>query len=284
MSAAAGLNREREAWVLVGPGLALLIGGFLFPVGQILILSVMPPEAGLPFWANFARFFEDAYYLRVAERTLRLSVIITIATIVLGFPLAYVMARVGSGLRLALLILTVLPLMTSVVIRTFGWIVLLSRGGPVTDLLTWLGLADRGFALLYTETGIVLAMVQVLLPFMTITILGVIASIHPHLEEAARTMGCGFWRTLRHVVLPLSVPGIVSGSLLVFALSISSFVTPSLVGGVRLPVLAWSIYQQATSTLDWHFAAAQSVMLLLAVMLIVLPYLALMRRGTRAKG
>lgn len=284
MSAAAGLNREREAWVLVGPGLALLIGGFLFPVGQILILSVMPPEAGMPFWANFARFFEDAYYLRVAERTLRLSVIITIATIALGFPLAYVMARVGPGLRLALLILTVLPLMTSVVIRTFGWIVLLSRGGPVTDLLTWLGLADRGFALLYTETGIVLAMVQVLLPFMTITILGVIASIHPNLEEAARTMGCGFWRTLRHVVLPLSVPGIVSGSLLVFALSISSFVTPSLVGGVRLPVLAWSIYQQATSTLDWHFAAAQSVMLLLAVMLIVLPYLALMRRGARATG
>lgn len=274
----AGIRREREAWVLIGPGLALLIGGFLFPVGQILMLSVVPPEAGLSIWTNFARFFEDAYYLRVAERTIRLSLIITAATIVLGFPLAYVMARVGPGLRLVLLILTVLPLMTSVVIRTFGWIVLLARGGPVSDVAIALGLAERGFALLYTETGIVLAMVQVLLPFMTVTILGVISGIHPHLEEAARTMGCGFWRTLRHVVLPLSVPGIVSGSLLVFALSISSFVTPSLVGGVRLPVLAWSIYQQATSTLDWHFAAAQSVMLLVAVMLIVVPYLALMRR------
>ena len=268
-----------ESLILVGPGAALIIGAFLFPVGQILILSVVPAEQGVSIWANFARFFEDGYYLRVAWRTFRLSVIITLATAVIGFPLAYVVARAPRVVAYGLLLLTVLPLMTSVVVRTFGWIIALGRGGPVADLLVLFGLSARDSRhLLHTETGIVIAMVQVLLPFMTLTTLGVISAIHPHLEEAARTMGAGFYRTLRHVVLPLSIPGLVSGSLLVFALSISSFVTPNLVGGVRLPVMAGAIYQQATSTLDWHFAAAQSTLLLAAVLFLLLPYLALARR------
>ncbi|MGF1626347.1 MAG: ABC transporter permease, partial [Alphaproteobacteria bacterium] len=114
-----------EGALLISPGLALLIGGFLFPVGQMLVLSMVPAEAGLSVWANFQRFFVDDYYLSVAGRTLRLSLAITIATALLGFPLAYVMARVGRRLRFWLLVLTVLPLMTSVVIRTFGWIILL---------------------------------------------------------------------------------------------------------------------------------------------------------------
>lgn len=280
MQAGRGRRLTSETLVLVTPATALLFGAFLFPVGQVLVLSLVPPVPGQSVLANFARFFVDDYYLLVAWRTLRLSLIITLATAILGFPLAYVMARAGPRLRFWLLILTVLPLMTSVVIRTFGWIILLGRGGVVADIAEALGLAGRSFTLLHTETGIVLAMVQVLLPFMTITVLGVMNGIPGPLEEAARTMGAGFWRTLRHVVLPLSLPGLVSGSLLVFALSISSFITPNLVGGVRLPVLAGAIYQQATSTLDWNFAAAQSVLLLAAVLALILPYLAL-TRGAR---
>lgn len=266
-----------EGAYLITPGMALLVGAFLFPVGQMLILSVVPAEPGLSIWSNFQRFFVDDYYLSVAGRTLKLAVVITAVTILLGFPLAYIMARVGRRLRFWLLVLTVLPLMTSVVIRTFGWIILLSRGGVVADVTAWMGFG-RGLTLLHTETGIVLAMVQVLLPFMTVTILGVINSIPRALEEATRTMGAGFWTTLRLVVLPLSLPGIVSGSLLVFALSISSFITPNLVGGVRLPVMAGAIYQQATSTLDWNFAAAQSTLLLAAVLALILPYIGLTRR------
>jgi len=273
-----GAGAFGESILLIGPGAALLIGAFLFPVGQILVLSIVPPEEGLSIWANFARFFEDDYYLRVAWRTFRLSVIITLVTAMIGFPLAYVVARTPRFVGYTLLLLTVLPLMTSVVVRTFGWIIALGRGGPVADLLSLTGLGARDATLLHTETGIVIAMVQVLLPFMTLTTLGVISAIHPHLEEASRTMGAGFYRTLRHVVLPLSVPGLVSGSLLVFALSISSFVTPNLVGGVRLPVMAGAIYQQATSTLDWNFAAAQSTLLLAAVLGLLIPYLALTRR------
>lgn len=270
--------RPPESVLLVSPGLALLIGAFLFPVGQMLVLSVIPAEPGLSVWSNFERFFVDNYYLSVAGRTLKLSLVITLTTVLLGFPLAYVMARARPRLRFWLLVLTVLPLMTSVVIRTFGWIILLSRGGVVADVTAAMGFGRSGIALLHTETGIVLAMVQVLLPFMTVTVLGVMNGIPPALEEATRTMGASFWATIRLVILPLSLPGLVSGSLLVFALSISSFITPNLVGGVRLPVMAGAIYQQATSTLDWNFAAAQSTLLLAAVMALILPYLALTRR------
>ncbi|MGP1394265.1 MAG: ABC transporter permease [Inquilinaceae bacterium] len=274
------MNRRRLAWAILIPGLIVLIVGFLFPVAHMLVLSVTPPGPDQPFWANFARF-GDSYYLSVAWRSLKLSAIITVATALVGFPLAYAIASARPWLRTLLLILTVLPLMTSVVVRTFGWIVVMGRGGPAADLLTALGVGTWEAVLLHTETGLVIAMVQVLLPFMTLTALGAIAAIHPHLGQAARTMGAGFYRTLWHVVLPLSLPGIVSGALLVFVLAISSFVTPALIGGVRLPVLAGSIYQQATTTLDWGFAAAQSAILLGAVLFMMLPAAALTgrRRG-----
>lgn len=258
--------------VLLTPAIALLFGAFLFPLGQVLILAFVPAQEGASVWSNFARFFADDYHVGVAYRTLRLSAIIALCCIVIGFPLAYAISKASPRLRLFLLIVTVLPLMTSVVIRTFGWMIVFGRGGVLSDLLRSLGVPGPSSVLLHTETGLVIAMVQVMLPFMVLTTLGVINSIHPHLEEASRTMGAGFYRTLGHVLLPLSMPGITSGAILVFTLSISSFVTPSLVGGVRLPVMAGVIYQQATRNLDWGFAAAQSALLLAGAMVLLLPY------------
>ena len=263
--------------VLITPALAFLIGAFFFPVGQILILSIAVPD-GVSIWANFARLFEDGYYATVAWRTLRLSTLIAFFCVLIGFPLAYAISKSRPWVKLLLLIITVLPLMTSVVIRTFGWMILFSRGGPVSSILKAVGFSPGQSVFMHTEHGLVIAMVQVMLPFMVLTTLGVLNSIHPNLEESSRTMGAGFYRTMRHVLLPLSASGIASGAILVFTLSISSFVTPNLVGGVRLPVMAGAIYQQATRTLDWNFAAAQSALLLGGVMLLLLPYLALTRR------
>lgn len=258
--------------VLITPSIALLLGAFFFPIGQVLILSLAPPAEGLSIWTNFARFFADDYYVTVAARTLRLSAIIALICVVIGFPLAYAISKASQKLRLFLLIVTVLPLMTSVVIRTFGWMIVFGRGGVLSDVLQMFGMSARSSVLLHTETGLVVAMVQVMLPFMVLTTLGVLNSIHPHLEQASRTMGAGFYRTLWHVLLPLSTPGIASGAILVFTISISSFVTPSLVGGVRLPVMAGAIYQQATRDLDWGFAAAQSVLLLTGALVLLVPY------------
>ena len=271
---------RQESLALLAPGILVLVIAFLFPVGTVLITSVLERTEDGAFVltaSHFGKFFVDSYYLKVAWRTLRLALVITLATAVLGVPLAYIMRRAHPALRFAILLTVILPLMTSVVIRTFGWLVVLGNGGLLASLVAPFGVTGRSAVLMHTETGIVIAMTQVLLPFMVLTVLGVLQGIERDLEEASRTMGAGFWQVLRVVVLPLAVPGIVSGSLIVFALSISSFITPSLVGGVRLPVMAGSIYQSIGGSFDWPFAAAQSTLLLAATLLLIIPYARLAR-------
>lgn len=270
------MTDRQENLALVLPGLALLAVAFLLPISQMLALAFQGPDG----WTldHFRRFLGDEFYRAVLWRTVRLSLITTAVCLAIGFPLAYIMARVGPWARMWLIALVILPLMTSVVVRTFGWMVLLSRSGLIPQTLRDLGLVGRSYAIMHSELAIVIGMVQVLLPFMALSILGVMMRIDPRLEEAARTMGCGFLATVRSVVLPLALPGIVAGSLLVFTLSASSFVTPNLLGGPRVQVLAASIYRSITQTLDWNFAAAQAVILLAGVALVLIPYIALTSR------
>lgn len=269
------MTDRTENLILALPGLLLLALAFFLPIGQMLALSVSGPEG--PTLAHFWRFLSDPYYLGVLWRTVRLSLLITLICAAIGFPLAYIMTKVSPRMRLWLVVMVILPLMTSVVVRTFGWMVLLSRSGLVPQTLRDLDLVGRNFTLMQTETAIVVGMVQVLLPFMTLSILGVLTRIDGRLEEAARTMGCSFLQTMRTVVLPLALPGIVAGSLLCFTLSASSFVTPNLLGGSRIQVLAASIYRSVTSAPDWPFAAAQAVILLAGVVLVLIPYIKLTR-------
>lgn len=264
--------------LLVSPGLLLLGIAFLFPIANILVMGVQDATGSFTL-DHIVRFLTDSYYLGVAWRTIHLSLIITLLCAAAGFPLAYIMARGSPRLRLWLLICITLPFMTSVVVRTFGWMVILGRGGPVPEALHAMGLVNRNFSLMQTETAIVLGMAQVLFPFMVLSILGVLVRIDQRLEEAARIMGCSFLSAIRLVVLPLAAPGVVAGSLLVFVLSASYFITPALLGGPRLPVLASSVYEAATRTLDWPFAAAQALILLLGVLVILVPYIRLSRRS-----
>jgi putative spermidine/putrescine transport system permease protein len=260
------------------PGMLLLFVAFVMPVSGILLLGVQDADGNYTL-AHLTRFLTDPFYLAIAWRTVKLSLIITAICFAAGFPLAYIMARGGPKLRLWLLIAITLPLMTSVVVRTFGWMVILGRGGLVPQLLNAIGLANRNFTLMQTEIAIVIGMIQVLFPFMVLSILGVISKIDLRLEEAARVMGCSYLQAMRLVVLPLAMPGVVAGSLLVFTLSASYFITPTLLGGARLPVLASAIYETATKTLDWHFAAAQSIVLLAGVLLMMIPYTRLSRKA-----
>lgn len=263
---------------IAAPGMLLLFVAFVMPVSGILLLGVQDADGNYTL-AHLTRFLTDPFYLTIAWRTVKLSLIITAICFAAGFPLAYIMARGGPKLRLWLLIAITLPLMTSVVVRTFGWMVILGRGGLVPQLLNAIGLANRNFTLMQTEIAIVIGMIQVLFPFMVLSILGVISKIDLRLEEAARVMGCSYLQAMRLVVLPLAMPGVVAGSLLVFTLSASYFITPTLLGGARLPVLASAIYETATKTLDWHFAAAQSIVLLAGVLLMMIPYARLSRKA-----
>lgn len=262
------VRTRKEPWLLLLPAIVLLALAFVTPVAGMLLMSVQSPAGGFTL-DNFTRLFASEYHLQAALRSLRLGVIQTVITLVIAVPLSYIMARAGSKVRSFLLIVVILPLMTSVVVRTFGWVVLMGPSGLMMQIpgAEFLVGGTQGF--LGTETGVVIAMVQVLLPFAVLSILGVMSGIRPQLEEASRTLGAGFWRTLRHVVLPLSVPGIVAGASLVFVLSVSSFITPRFIGGSQIPVFAQTIYVDATTNLDWAFAAAQAVLLFAGVMLVL---------------
>ena len=262
------IRTRREPWLLLLPAIVLLALGFVTPVAGMLLMSVQSPAGGFGL-ENFTRLFTSEYHLEAAWRSLRLGLIQTIVTLALAFPLSYIMARTGSRTRSLLLMVIILPLMTSVVVRTFGWVVLMGPTGLLMKIpgLDMLVEGTQGF--LGTEAGIVIAMVQVLLPFAVLSILSVMGGISTQLEEASRTLGAGFWRTLLHVVLPLSVPGIVAGATLVFVLSVSSFITPRFIGGSQIPVFAQTIYIDATTNLNWPFAAAQAVLLFAGVMFVL---------------
>ncbi|MGO3146211.1 MAG: ABC transporter permease [Leucobacter sp.] len=259
---------RKEPWLLLLPAAILLLIGFVTPVSAMLLMSIQSSAGGFTL-ENFQRLFESGYNLQAAWRSLRLGLMQTVITVAIALPLSYIMSRVSAKLRSFLLMAVILPLMTSVVVRTFGWVVLMGPNGLMMKIPGAEFLVEGTQGFLGTEVGVTIAMVQVLLPFAVLSILGVISGIKPQLEEASRTMGAGYWRTLWHVVLPLSLPGVIAGASLAFVLSVSSFITPRFIGGSKIPVFAQTIYLDATTNLDWPFAAAQAVMLFAGVMLVL---------------
>ena len=274
------VSRRTEASLLATPAAALLGVFFVLPI--LMVLSFAFFRMGVPSLATldtsaWARLLVDDYYLGLAGRTLRLGIVVTLVTLVVGYPLAIAIDAAPRRWRAWLVLALVLPLMTSVVVRSFGWLVILGRNGPVIQWLREFELVERRFQLAYTQTGVTIAMVQVLLPYMVLTLLAVIGQIDRRLVEAARAMGASWWTALACVTLPLSLPGVVAGSVLVFAVTVGSFITPVLIGGLKLPVLASGIYASAISENDWPMAAAQSIALFLVVLAVLVPYTAAVR-------
>jgi ABC-type spermidine/putrescine transport system permease subunit I len=262
----------------------------LAPVAALLLLLFVLPQAGMlaasldaPHWsfAHYAHFLGDSHYLGVLGRSLLLGVLVVAVTLLLGLPLAYWLARLQSRWAPALLLLATFPLWISAVVRSFGWVVLLSRNGLVSEALRGAGLVGRSFQLLYTMTGVVLALAQVLLPFMLLSLYGVIRAINPELERAAQNLGAGPLRAALLTTLPLAARGILSAALLVFALSVSAFATPSLVGGARVQLMSTTIYEQMVELADWPFAASVAFILLAVVGCIAVLYT---RLGSGADG
>lgn len=242
---------------------------FVWPQMKLLALSLWD---GGPSLAHYARFLGDGYYLSILVRTLLLGFAVAAITLVLGYPLAYLLARGRSRLIPFLLVVATFPLWVSAVVRAFGWMVLLLENGLVSDTLLALGLTNGPVQLLYTFTGVVIAVSQVLLPIMVLTLYGVIRTIDPDLELAARNLGASPLAAAWLVTVRLSRNGILAGTLLVFALSVSTFASPSLVGGPRARVMALLIYEQALELMDWSFAATAAVVLLAVSLAIVAVY------------
>lgn len=268
--------RTGAGWLLL-PALLVLLAFFALPMGTILVYSVGRSAPGALYipdltLANYVTLLETPVYFKVMMRTLRLGLIVTLLALVMGYPYAFLMARGRPWVRTGLLLAVLLPLMVSVVVRTYGWIVVLGLDGPVNTLLLALGLTSQPVKFVFNETGIVIGLLHVFFPFMVLPLSSVLQKLDPQLVEAARTLGAGYPTVFWRVILPLSVPGIAAGSMLVFTLSVAAYVTPALMGGAGINVMATLVAQQILVLVNWPLGAAIAVTLVIITLLVVTAY------------
>lgn len=262
-------------WLLLGPALLLFIAVFAVPL-LILFTSSFERLDTTTFSVverftlfNYRRFLFDEYYIKVLLVTLKIGLLVTLIDLVAAYPFAMYLTKASSRERSILMLLIISPLLVSVVIRTFGWVIVLGPKGLINWALLGLGILPVPLKLMYTETAVVIGLTHIFYPFMVLAIYTALRNIDPAVIRAAQSLGAGPARTFWQVTLPLSIPGVVAGSLIVFALSVSSFVTPSLLGGPWVKVAAYLAWEQHVAVLDWPFAAAISVILLLLTALIM---------------
>jgi putative spermidine/putrescine transport system permease protein len=271
-----GASRSRLALPLA----AVFVACFVAPLCVLLVLS-LHGDIAMTTWTphNYLSFFTDRFSYSILIDTLLLGVKATLVCFIFGFPVAWLSAGVGARWQSILLFLVILPFLTSVVVRTFSWIVILGRHGVLNQIVLGLGLSSEPLRLLYTEIGVVMVLAQVQMPLMVLPILSVLSKMDPNLADASRALGAGEWRTLWKITLPLAIPGIVAGCILTYAASVTAFVTQSLIGGARLIYMPLDIYQQAVGANNWPYAAALSIIFMVSVMGVVAILDAVGKRG-----
>jgi putative spermidine/putrescine transport system permease protein len=259
-----------------------LVTFFLVPaIVTIMFSSVATGQAGKLTYGvgNYLRFIRDPYYRHALAVTAEMSIVTTLCALLVGYAIAFQLIRLTRSrfLRRLGYLIVVAPLFTSSIVRSFGWLVTLGNNGLVNRALLGLRLIDRPMHMVFNETGVIIALVHILLPFMVLAIAAVLQNIHPSLEEAAMDLGADPLTTFATITLPLSAPGIVAGSLIVFTLAMSSYVTPSVLGGGHLKVVPMLIYEQYMAVFDWGFGAAMAIILLGLTLLMTLVSLRVVR-------
>lgn len=265
-------HRGLRAALLLAPSLTFLLVLFVLPLAKVVVWSFVDAETGSYTLDHYIYAFTRPIYFQVILNTFRISLIITVLALLLGYPVAYLLSRLPPGPTNLLMILVLLPFWTSLLVRTYAWTVILQRRGPINELLLSLGLIDRPLQLVHNTIGVVVGMIHILLPFMILPLYSVMRGIDPTLLRAAQNLGAGPWRAFRRVFFPLSLPGVGAGCLLVFVLSIGYFITPALLGGLRDTFIAQLIEQQVNVILNWNFAAALAVSLFVTTMILLYLY------------
>jgi len=282
-------RRGPPAWLLTLPGVALFLALLVTPILLTAILSfnvydtATGVKAGEYTLAHYLHIFTDSYYLEIFWRTLWIAGLVTLLCILIGAPEAYVLSRMRDPWRSILLLIVLAPLMISVVVRAFGWSMLLGPEGLVNQTLRWVGL--KPVRMLYTEIAVIVALVHVMLPFMVIPVWTSLQKLDPAVENAALSLKASPFTTLRRIVWPQVMPGVLSGGLIVFGLSASSFAIPGLLGGRRLKMVATLVYDEYLHELNWPLGAALALILLLANLIVMLSLNRVVeRRYKRALG
>lgn len=259
--------RDTVEWRLAAPlGLTYAVffaAPFLILLGISFYADAEQTRLGLDSWV---KFYTDAFYLKVIFDTLKLGFLAVVATTILAYPLALVFRSASSRMQRVLIFIILMPLLTSVVIRTFAWIVILAREGVVNQTLMALGLTATPLNLLQTELGLVIALTQIEMPLMLLPLLTIMNQMDQNLVDASRALGASKWRTFFRVILPLTLPGWIAGATLVFASATTAFISQSVIGGARLVYLPSLIWQQSMVVYNWPFAAVASLTLLFTVL------------------
>jgi ABC-type spermidine/putrescine transport system permease subunit I len=279
----------RRAWTsaLLLPPLAMTTLFFVAPLVYLFWVSLHAPSTGELYGAaltvqNYAGVLGDSFYLAIIRRTLGVAAAILAASLLIGYPVAYFVAQLPPRRRMLVLLLLLFPLMVSNVVRAYGWVALLGRRGVINAGLAAIGATDAPLELLYTTSAVILGLMTILLPYMVISIANALAALDKRYEEAAQALGASPLRTFLHVTLPLSTPGVATGTLLVLLLTLSAYVTITLLGGPRSKLLVSMIYDGVTA-FQWPHAAALAFILLVLALALTLVVLAVLRPG-RVQG
>ena len=252
--------KKNVRYTLLFPGVVLLCFFLVLPLLSSLIPTVFPESSfSLQLYIDF---FKDSYFMAVLGRTLSISLIVTIFCAVLGLPAAYVISGVSKKGRGILIALTLFPLLTNSVIRSFAWITILGKNGVINNLLMMFGVITEPMSLLYTDFSIIIGSVYLFLPTMIMTLVGVLENIDDDLLEAAATLGLSPLKGFFKIILPLSLPGMIVGSILVFTGTLTAYTTPQLLGGNKKMLLATLLYQRATTLGDWTSASVIALVMI----------------------
>ena len=256
-----------NAVVLLFPAVALLLVFFAYPIVELMKASFFDPHFTT---AHIEKFFVRKVYFRVFLNTVEISTLVTLLCFLIGYPAAYFLAHSRRSSRPYLIFLILLPLWVSILIRSYSWMAILGREGIINTFLIWIGLTSEPIAMLYTRGAVYVAMVQILLPIMILTCYSVMAEIDKDLIRAARVLGASPLRAFVNVYLPLSISGARNGAIIIFILSMGFFITPALVGGRKDMMIGNLIVFQIDELVNWGFASAIGLILLVSTVCIVL--------------
>jgi ABC-type spermidine/putrescine transport system permease subunit I len=256
-------------WPFLLPTAILLGLVFIYPIALFLSKSVLDPE---PTLRHLIHLFDTDIYLRVIWITFRISFTVTMACVLFGYPIAYLLSEVSEGTRNLLMILVIIPFWTSLLVRNYAWMVLLGRRGVFNSVLADLGILETPIRMLHSSFAVNVGMVQMMMPFMILAMFSVMKGIDRGLLRAAESLGANKFQAFTRVFLPLSLPGVGAGSLLVFIYSLGFFITPALLGGRKSIMISMVIEEHVSTLLNWGFASALALMLLVATMLFFFVY------------
>ncbi len=280
--------QTRSAWALVLPALGLFLAVVVIPLAMTLMLSFhdwgqykgIEPVFILKNWQEI---WSDSYFHEMFARTFRIAVLATLITMVLGAPEAYILNRMRAPWKGVFLLVILGPLLISVVARTLGWALLFGgKNGVVNMGLMKIGLINAPLPFMFTETGVVIALAHVMMPFMVLSVWAALQKLDPQIENAALSLGASHFTVMRRIILPQIMPGLLSGGIIVFSLAASAFATPAIIGGRRLKVAATLAYDEFLNTLNWPLGAAVAILLLVALVIIVVCSNALIERRYQA--